>query len=123
MTKKKSVQRLYDKMGQEPKGFLRLVGAHKRKGVNNKQQVIKEYVQSYSSPRGRIRGITPDMLTKKSQTIWLMDKEGHFVGRANHEGKTTAKNVIKYGYDETTVNRDAKRYKRILGRTSGKHAQ
>ena len=50
--------------------------------------------------------------------MWLMDKRGHFVGRANYEGKTRARNISKFGYDYTTVIRDAKRYKRVLGRTS-----
>jgi len=123
MARTKSLQRLYYKMRQEPIGFLRLVGPYKRKNADNKTELIKEYVQGYNSPRGKIRGITPDNLTRRSQTMWLMDKEGHFVGRANFEGKTKAKNVTKYGYDETTVNRDTKRYKRILGRVSNTYRQ
>lgn len=83
---------------------------------NRKVQVVKEYVQGYNSPRGIIRSVKPDRLTRRSQTMWLMDRYGHFIGRANYEGKTTAQNVIKAGYDSTTVVRDTKRYKRVFGR-------
>jgi hypothetical protein len=77
---------------------------------------VKEYVQGYNSPRGRIGSVKPDNLTRRSQTMWLMDRYGHFIGRANYEGMTTAQNVTKYGYDETRVVRDTKRYKRVFGR-------
>jgi hypothetical protein len=120
MARKKSLQELYKKMRQEPVGFQRLVEPYKRKS-NNRTAQVKGYIQSYSSPRGRIRGMTPDNLTRKSQTMWLMNKQGHFVGRANYEGETTARNVTKYGYDETTANRDTKRYKRIFGRISKRY--
>jgi hypothetical protein len=110
--------RTRNRMKQEPIRFDRLVKPYKRKLSSNKISKVKEYVQGYNSPRGRIGSVKPDSLTKYSQTMWLMDKQGHFVGRANYEGKTMAKNVSKYGYDETSVVRDTKRYKRILGRTN-----
>ena len=101
---------------KEPMKSRRLVKQYKRKLANNKMQNVKEYIQSYDSPRGIIMGVTPDNLTKHSQTIWLKNRAGHFVGRANYEGKTAAKNISKFGYDETSVVRDTRRYKRIFGR-------
>lgn len=108
-------------MQQEPIRFQRAVRSYKRKSPYNIRRgpvQVKEYVQGYYSPRGRIRSVKLDNLTRRSQTIWLMDKQGHFVGRANYEGKTSAKNVSKFGLDETTVVRDTKRYKRLFGRFS-----
>jgi len=105
------------KMGREPIRFQRQVQSHKRKSpINNSPVRVKEYVQGYNSPRGRIRSLKPDSLTRRSQTMWLMDRYGHFVGRANYEGKTSAKNISKFGYDQTTTIRDTKRYKRVFGR-------
>jgi hypothetical protein len=110
------------RMQQEPIRFQRAVKSYKRKSpaINRRSSPVqvKEYVQGYNSPRGRIGSVKPDRLTRSSQTIWLMDKQGHFVGRANYEGKTNAQNVSKFGYDETTVVRDTKRYKRVFGRLS-----
>lgn len=106
-------------MKQESARLKRFVNSYKRKVPNvNKKVKVKEYIQSYNSPRGAIRKIIPDTLTRHSQTMWLMDRQGHFVGRANYEGKTKAHNISKYGYDSTSVIRDAKRYKRIFGRTN-----
>jgi hypothetical protein len=122
MARKKSLQRLYEKMREEPVGFQRIVLPYKRKS-NNRISKVRGYFQSYEVPRGKIRGITPDRLTGKSQTMWLMNKQGEFVGRANYKGETTAKNVTKYGYDETTANRDTRRYKRIFGRISKRYRQ
>ena len=107
----------YRKLNREPTYLQRFVKSYKRKSNNSPQQV-KEYIQRYKSPRGRIGNVTSDNITKHSQTMWLMDKRGHFVGRANYGGKTRARNISKFGYDYTTVIRDAKRYKRVLGRTS-----
>lgn len=95
----------------------RYVKPYKRKLANNKMQKVKEYLQGYNSPRGKVRGLALDNPTRQSQTIWLKDKDGYFVGHANYEGKTKAKNVSKFGYDETRVIRDRRKYKRIFGRT------
>jgi hypothetical protein len=115
MVKNKTLRR----MKQEPVRFKRIVKSYKRRVPNvNRKAVVKEYIQSYNSPRGAIRKVAPDNLTRYSQTMWLMDRYGHFVGRANYEGKTSAKGVTKYGYDSTSVIRDAKKYKRIFGRTN-----
>ena len=95
----------------ETKKQFRFVHPYIRKGKE-----VKEYLQSYNRPRGKVTYIAPDELTNYSQTIWLKDRQGHFVGRANYEGKTKARNVTKFGYDTTTVVRDAKRYKRVFGR-------
>lgn len=84
---------------------------------------VREYKQTYVTPRGPVNRVAPDKLQRKSQTMWLMDRYGHFVGRANYEGKTNAKDVAKYGYDTTTTIRDAKRYKRIFGRTHSPKTQ
>jgi hypothetical protein len=106
-------------MIKEPIKFKRTVNSYRRKTANApKPKYVKGYIQRYDSPRGRVRGVTSDILTKYSQTMWLMDKHGHFVGRANYEGKTSAKNVSKYGLDGTSSIRDTRRYKRIFGRTS-----
>lgn len=83
----------------------------------NRKAQVKEYIQSYNSPRGNIGNVKPDNLTRYSQTMWLMDRHGHFVGRANYEGNTKARNVSRYGYDNTSVVRDANKYKRVFGRT------
>jgi len=112
MTRTRTIQQ----MKEQPIKYKRAVSPYKRK-VNNKMSQVREYIQSYNSPRGRITSLAPDNLTRHSQTIWLKDRYGHFVGRANIEGKTAAKNVTKFGYDETRVVRDAKQYKRIFGRT------
>ena len=114
MVKQKTIHNLQ----REQIKIGRAVQSYKRKLPNNKKMInINSYVQGYDSPRGRIHSVTPDRLTKYLQTIWLMDKQGHFVGRANYEGKTAAKNISKFGYDTTTVVRDTKRYKRVFGRT------
>jgi len=102
---------------KKPQSTLRrTVKPYKRKLLNKKVSQVKGYEQGYKSPRGPVKSVTPDNMTKRSQTMWLMDKKGHFVGRANYEGNTTAKNISKFGYDDTTVLRDTKRFKRILGR-------
>ena len=107
----------YNRFNREPIYLQRYIKAHKRRAVNNKRVKVKEYLQSYVSPRGKVGYIKPDNLTKRSQTMWLMDRFGHFVGRANYEGKTNAQNISKYGYDTTTVQRDVRKYKRVFGRT------
>ena len=110
--------KVYNRFNREPIYLRRYIKAHKRRAVNNKRVKVKEYLQSYVSPRGKVSYIKPDNLTKRSQTMWLMDRFGHFVGRANYQGNTRAKNVSKFGYDTTTVKRDTKKYKRVFGRTS-----
>jgi hypothetical protein len=63
------------KMQQEPIRFQRPVRSHKRNGpINNSPVQVREYMQGYNSPRGRIRSVKPDDLTRRSQTMWLMDK-------------------------------------------------
>lgn len=104
-------------MKREQMSFTREVGPYKRKIANNISEV-KQYIQRYDSPRGRVNAVALDPLTKYSQTIWLKNKKGHFIGRANYEGKTSAKNIVRHGYDKTTVVRDARRYKRVFGRMS-----
>lgn len=104
-------------MEQEPLRFQRQVREHKRKVPNTNRQVrVRDYAQGYISPRGRIRSVKPDSLTRFSQTMWLKDRYGHFIGRANYEGKSTARNIMSYGLDDTTSIRDTKRYKRVFGR-------
>lgn len=106
MEKKKSNQTKY----------IRVVRPYSRR-IKNRNVRVKGYKQTYISPRGPKAGLKPDKLIRKSQTIWLMDKYGRFVGRANSRGETTAKNVAMSGVDRTTVVRDEKRIKRIFGRT------
>jgi len=103
-------------MKSEPLRLRRFVKSYQKKLPNKRTVRVKEYSQGYVSPRGPISRVAADRLTKKSQTMWLMDKYGHFVGRANYEGKTSAAGVSKWGYDMTRVVRDARRYKRIFGR-------
>ena len=112
----KAKDKTLNKMSQVSSKYKRVVGEYKRKLPNNKVQKIESYEQGYNSPRGKIGTLTADNITRRSQTMWLMDRKGHFVGRANYEGNTTAKNISKFGYDDTTVLRDTKRFKRILGR-------
>ena len=101
---------------QKPLRLRRFVNSYKKK-LPGKVVEVREYTQGYASPRGPITRVAADRLKRKSQTMWLMDRYGHFLGRANYEGKTAAKGVSKFGYDTTTVVRDAKKYKRIFGRT------
>jgi hypothetical protein len=100
-----------------PQKFVRPIKPYKKK-VKTKVIRVEGYRQTYVVPRGPKRTLKTDRLTNKSQTMWLMDKQGRFVGRANIKGDTTATGVSKYGYDQTTTLRDAKRYKRVWGRTS-----
>lgn len=102
-----------------PKKFVRRVNPYKKK-IKNKVVRVEGYRQSYVVPRGPIRKVKVDRLTAKSQTMWLMDRFGRFVGRANYKGDTTASKVHKYGYDQTSPVRDAKHYKRVFGRRSTK---
>lgn len=110
------------KMGNEPLRLQRFVHSYQKK-MPGKTVKVREYTQSYVTPRGPISNVSPDRLKKKSQTMWLMDRYGHFVGRANYEGQTSAKGFVKYGYDMTTTVRDAKKYKRIFGRTKNPRRQ
>lgn len=104
-------------MQQDPVRFQRIVSGHKRKDpIHNRQVQVRDYVQGYYSPRGKIGSVNRDPLTKYSQTIWLKDRQGHFIGRANYEGKTTAQGATSFGYDNTTTVRDTKRFKRVFGR-------
>jgi len=105
------------KESSAPKKFNRLVKPYKRK-VSGKTIYVEGYRQSYVAPRGPVKKVKPDRLTTKSQTMWLMDKQGHFIGRANYNGDTTAYGVYMYGLDRTTNIRDALHFKRIFGRTS-----
>lgn len=99
--------------------YNRIVKPHRRKSIKGVKSYVQSYKQSYVTPRGPVRKVKLDRLKPKSQTIWLMDKQGHFVGRANYKGDTTAADKIyKWGYDQTTNIRDARKYKRILGRKS-----
>jgi len=100
-----------------PQKFVRPIKSHKRK-VNSKVVKVDSYRQSYVVPRGPRRTLKSDRLTNKSQTMWLMDRYGRFVGRANYKGETKATGVYKTGYDTTTTLRDAKKYKRVWGRYS-----
>jgi len=97
---------------------IRQVEAYKRKSPNKKMVRVRTYLQTYDAPRGAVKHVRADILNRLSQTMWLKDKDGHFVGRANAEGRSTARNVSRYGYDATSVLRDSKHYKRIQGRIS-----
>jgi hypothetical protein len=98
------------------KHFMRIVKPYKRK-FHGKTIQVEGYRQTYIMPRGPVKRLSADKLNKRSQTMWLMDRSGHFVGRANYEGKTAATGIHKWGYDQTKAIRDEKRYKRIFGRT------
>ena len=96
---------------------VRVVRPHKRI-VDGKVEKVKGYKQRYQAPRGPVKRLAIDKFKRKSQTMWLMDRHGKFIGRANAEGVTTAKGISRSGLDNTTLVRDAKKYKRIYGRVS-----
>ena len=98
-----------------PQKFSRRIKSYKRK-VRGKLVGVEGYRQTYYVPRGPIKKLKPDRLTAKSQTMWLMDRYGRFVGRANYKGQTSATGIYKTGYDQTSTLRDAKKYKRVFGR-------
>jgi hypothetical protein len=98
------------------KHFMRVVKPYKRK-FQGKTISVEGYRQTYIMPRGPVKKLAVDKLNRRSQTMWLMDRAGHFVGRANYEGKTDATGIHKWGYDQTKAIRDERRYKRIFGRT------
>jgi cytochrome oxidase Cu insertion factor (SCO1/SenC/PrrC family) len=100
---------------EAPSKFVRMVKPYKRK-MFNKVVRVRGYQQSYQQPRGPVKRFAVDKLKKHSQTMWLMDRYGRFIGRANYEGETSAQGISKYGYDTTKTIRDAKKYKRIFGR-------
>ena len=102
---------------QVPRKFVRPIKPYKKK-YHNKIIRVEGYRQTYVKPRGPVSKFKPDRLTGKSQTMWLMDKHGRFVGRANYKGQTTAAGVFKMGYDATTNIRDAQHFKRVFGRMS-----
>lgn len=105
-----------------------------RQAMENKQRLINEYTkgkgknkfsvraysQRYNSPRGPVENLKVDSQSRSSTTVWLMDRHGRLMGRANYRGQTSAnkKNIAAFGVDETKVIRDEKKYKRIFGRTS-----
>ena len=104
---------------QIPKKFVRPVHPYKKK-IRNKIIRVDGYRQTYVKPRGPVSKFKQDRLTSKSQTLWLMDRYGRFVGRANYKGNTSATGVYKMGYDATSNIRDAQHYKRVFGRASSK---
>lgn len=95
--------------------FERIVNPYSRK-EGKKVVRVSGYKQRYPVPRGPVKKLARDNLTKSSQTMWLMDKYGRFIGRANYQGQTSATGVSKFGYDQTSTVRDARKYKRIFGR-------
>ena len=105
----------YSKTSAPPTKFERVVRPYKRK-VHNRIVKVRGYKQGYVVPRGPVKNVMPDKMTKHSQTMWLMDKYGRFIGRANYEGETSATGIYKFGFDETRAVRDAKKYKRVFGR-------
>lgn len=111
------VTRNSSKTSAAPTKFERVVRPYKRK-VHNKIVKVRGYRQGYMVPRGPVKNVMPDKFTKHSQTMWLMDKYGRFIGRANYEGQTSATGINKFGFDETRIVRDAKKYKRVFGRLS-----
>lgn len=95
--------------------LVRTVQPYKRK-IHGSMTKVKGYEQRYLVPRGPAKKFVLDKLEKKSQTMWLMDRYGRFIGRANSEGVTSAQGVVRSGLDTTTTVRDSKKYKRIYGR-------
>ena len=100
-----------------PRKFVRSVRPYRKK-YHNKIIRVEGYGQTYVKPRGPATKLKPDRLTSKSQTMWLMDKHGRFIGRANYKGQTTAAGIYKTGFDATTNIRDVQHYKRVFGRMS-----
>lgn len=96
---------------------LREVRAYKRKSLSGRTVIVDSYIQRYDKPRGPINpNRKADSLTAKSRTIWLKNRHGRFVGRANYRGKTTAKGVVLARVDTTTNFRERGRYGRVYGR-------
>ena len=98
------------------KKFLRQVGRYKRKSSTGQTVYVTDYWQHYDKPRGNWQEVAADSYTNKSKTEWLKDRHGHFVGRANAQGKTKAKGAVMGRYDKTRNIRERGRYGRIKGR-------
>ena len=98
---------------------VRQVNPYTRYSKTQKKRVeVKGYSQRHDTPRGKISGIGVDAPSNKSKTFWLMDSHGHFVGRANAEGRTsTPKDAVAHaGMDRTRAIRETPKYKRVFGR-------
>lgn len=95
--------------------MIRRVAGYNR---NRNRTKVKSYYQKYDKPRGPVTKLQTDSATASSRTIWLMNRSGKFIGRANSQGQTTAdkKQIAKLGMDRTKAIRDAKKYKRVFGR-------
>jgi len=88
--------------------------------MHGQKVFVKSYYQTYMKPRGsRNATMISDSSKAKSKTIWLKDNRGRFVGRANYQGKTSARRAATGGLDTTTNFREKGKYGRIYGRGSG----
>lgn len=97
---------------------LREVRGYKRKIRGGKKTSVSGYYQRYDKPRGKRNVLTSDKQTSTSKTMWLKDRKGRFVGRANYKGETKAKGAVKGEYDLTDLERESGTYGRIYGRYS-----
>jgi len=90
---------------------IRKIRAHKKAGGRIS---VKSYEQKYKSDRGPAKKKTPVSLRRQQRTFWLKNNKGEFVGRADDEGKTSAKRFSMSGKDFTGTIQD--KLGRIYGR-------
>lgn len=99
------------------KKLLRQVKRHTRKSSTGRTVYVTDYWQRYDKPRGEWGTMGADRARETSKTMWLKDRHGRFVGRANAAKKTRARGAVMGRLDTTRNVRERGRYGRIKGRT------
>lgn len=81
----------------------------------------RHYVSSYNQNRKLNRGRKGKLNINRegTGTYWLKGKRGRFVGRADNQLQTSARNIKVLGKDTTNIYQE-KKPARIYGRTKGK---
>jgi len=88
------------------------ISGYNRTSKKGKTFHIKNYKQNRKTNRGKFG--KPKM-NRSQNTIWLKNRKGEFIGRANRLGKSSAIGITSKGKDKTGTYRELGKG-RIIGR-------